>query len=83
MENILDDLFRGNIVPTEQQKFNKELTGLLTSGEKKLTELLNDRGKEILEAFIDNQAEVNEETALENFKIGFKLGMRLVIEAVS
>jgi len=82
MNNTLDDLFLGNLSPTDQQKFNKELMGKLCRSESELIELLNDKEKELFDSFVKTQLELNAETALENFKHGFKLGCCFIIEAL-
>ena len=82
MINVLDDLFFGNISPIEQQKFNRALMEKIIKSEHELTLLLNDKEKELFDSFINSQLELNAETALENFKHGFKLGCRIMIEVL-
>ena len=86
MRNTLEDLYYGNITPGAQQiSPNSELqraTDRVTRFESQLTELLDEGGKTILEKLIESQHEVDSITALENFILGFRLGVRLMAESM-
>ena len=86
MRNTLEDLYYGNITPGAQQiSPNSELqraTDRVARFESQLTELLDEGGKTILEKLIESQHEIDNITALENFILGFRLGVRLMAESM-
>lgn len=45
-------------------------------------ELLNEEGQQILTRLTRSQQEIDSRTALENFILGFRLGVRLVVECM-
>jgi hypothetical protein len=47
-----------------------------------LTELLNEEGRHILTRLTRSQQEIDSRTALENFILGFRLGIRLMAECM-
>ena len=50
--------------------------------EEQLTELLNEEGRHILTRLTRSQQEIDSRTALENFILGFRLGIRLMAECM-
>lgn len=84
MRKTLENLYYGNIAPSEQQfRRSTEYDAAMktVSGcEEKLMHLLRDDEKELLTKLASAQLTVNGITALENFVLGFRLGMRLGIE---
>ena len=86
MRNILEDLYYGNITPGAQQMApNSELkraVDRVTRFESQLTERLDEDGQTILAKLIESKDEVESITALENFILGFRLGVRLVAESM-
>ena len=66
MENILEELWYGNIIPWEQFNRNdretKELMSLLTQNRDRLTEGLTEAQKELLEKYDDCQNELSAKT---------------------
>ena len=86
MRNTLEDLYYGNITPGAQQIVpNSELkraTDRVARFESQLTEQLDEDGKTILAKLIESQHEIDSITALENFILGFRLGVRLVAESM-
>ena len=86
MRNTLEDLYYGNITPgTQQIAPNSELkraTDRVSRFESQLTERLDGDGQTILAKLIESKDEVESITALENFILGFRLGIRLMAESM-
>ncbi len=86
MRKTLEDLYYGNITPNEQDMApNSELkraTDRVARFENQLTEQLNEAGQAILEKLIESQHEIDDITALENFILGFRLGVRMMAECM-
>ena len=86
MRNTLENLYFGKITPNEQ-----DITpGLVLADamnraeqcEEKLTALLEGKEKNLLLQLLNAENEIGSTLALENFILGFRLGMRLAIEAL-
>lgn len=86
MRSTLEDLFYGNIVPNERQVTPKsELQRMMKRAdecERELTELLNEKDRHALTVLTNARQEINSITAIENFIIGFRLGVRLIMECI-
>ncbi len=86
MRRILEDFYLGNIVPYDKRMAaNSELRRLVkrvSDRETQLTERLNEEEQKLLNALIDAQHEIDRITALENFILGFRLGVRLMAECM-
>ncbi len=50
--------------------------------EKQLEEILDEPGQTILTRLVRSQQEIDSITALENFILGFRLGMRMMAECM-
>ena len=86
MRNTLEDLYYGNITPGKQQitpdSELRRATDRVTRFESQLTERLDEDGQTILAKLIESQDEVESVTALENFILGFRLGIRIMAECM-
>ena len=86
MRKTLEDLYYGNITPNEQQMTPgselKRAVDRVTNYEKQLMKQLGETEQEILTKFIQSQHEIDSITALENFILGFRLGVRLMAECM-
>ena len=86
MRNTLEDLYYGNITPGEQQMAPdselKKAVDRVARYESQLTEQLGEDGQTILTKLIRSQHEIESITALENFILGFRLGVRLIAESM-
>ena len=86
MRNTLEDLYYGNITPGEQQMAPdselKKAVDRVARYESQLTEQLSEDGQTILTKLIRSQHEIESITALENFILGFRLGVRLIAESM-
>ena len=86
MRKTLEDLYFGNITPNEQKMTPdselKKVVDRVVHYENQLTELLDEDGQMILTKLIRSQHEINSITALENFILGFRLGVRIMAECM-
>ena len=86
MRNTLEDLYYGNITPGTQQitpsSELKRATDRVARFESQLTERLDEAGQAILAKLMESKDEVESITALENFILGFRLGVRLMAESM-
>ena len=86
MQNVLEDLFFGEIQPNvrgdnENPRYKKAVQ-TLDENEEILTKLLMGKEKKLFLDLVNAQSDVNGITAVENFVSGFKLGARIIVEAV-
>ena len=86
MRKTLEELFYGNLTPNEQQiPPASPLQQAMDQAEKyeeKLTSLLEGEEKTMLLRLLNAENEIGSTLALENFILGFRLGMRLAIESL-
>ena len=87
MKAFLDDLYYGNINPNDQEfqrgtAYAKALQ-IVSASEEQLNELLLGKEKELLLQFVDAQAEIDGITAVEKFKLGFRMGARFMMEILT
>ncbi len=84
--DILEELWYGNITPTEYSRIEnndnyKEALRLVNQNQERLKATLNDEQKELLEKLLSASEEFANLIELDCFKVGFKLGSILTIEA--
>ena len=86
MRSIIEELYYGNIEPVDRDIVRggtySHLLQLLTRNEETLTETLTQAQQETFVKFKDCASELNDANELSAFTIGFKLGMRLAVEAM-
>ena len=86
MRKILEEFYFGNITPNEQQMVPdselKQAADRAARYESQLMELLGESEQSILEKLIRSQHEIDSITALENFILGFRLGVRMMAECM-
>ena len=86
MRKTLEDFYYGNLTPCDQQMAPdsemKRAVDRVSKCEEQLTELLNEEGRHILTRLTRSQQEIDSRTALENFILGFRLGIRLMAECM-
>ena len=86
MRKTLEDLYYGNITPNEQRMTPgsemEKAVARAASCEKQLIEQLGETEQTILTKLIRSQHEINGITAIENFILGFRLGVRLMAECM-
>ena len=87
MQSIIEELYYGNVLPFERRTPKggeySHIMKLLTRNEEDLLKTLTEAQKEIFEKFKANISELNGIDEETNFAIGFKLGVRLVAEAMT
>lgn len=85
MESIIEELYYGNITPSERSYRRTgeyaHILQLVTRNEEKLTETLTEAQKETFEKFKDSTSDISSMTEVTAFTLGFKLGLRLTAEA--
>ena len=86
MRDTLEDLYYGNITPCDKRiKSGTTLQQTLAESERleeQLDAKLDDAGKALLRRLSDAENEAASTIALENFILGFRLGMRLAVEGL-
>lgn len=86
MRNIIEELYYGNITPSDRDIVKggtySPLLHLLTRNEDDLTQILTPAQQEVFEKFKDCASELNDANEVTSFTVGFKLGMRLALEAM-
>ena len=87
MDKTIGELWHGNIVPQSDSRNNssemKQLMEYMARHHDDLTKTLNDEQKEIFEKFVDCWSEYTSLAEKAIFTYAFKLGARLVYEALS
>ena len=86
MRNIIKELYYGNICPMDRKIVKggeySHLLHLLTRNEDNLTETLTQAQQETFGKYKDCASEINEANEVASFTVGFKLGIRLAVEAM-
>ena len=86
MRDTLEDLYYGNITPCDKRiKSGTPLQWVLDEAEQceeRLAAKLDDEGKALLHRMTDAENEAGSPIALENFILGFRLGVRMILEAL-
>jgi hypothetical protein len=87
MKGIIEELWRGNVIPGEDSRTNskemKELLGYMARHHEDLEKSFSDEQKEIFEKFHNcwtEYASLSEEAV---FAYAFKLGVQLMIETLT
>ena len=83
---ILEELWYGNVTPGERSvKKGSHAWNpgrLILQNEEELTPLLSEKAKEVLEKQRDNQSELNDLNECSALVCGFRLGARIMLEAL-
>lgn len=86
MKSIIEELWYGNVVSIDDiaapNPDERELVALMDCNRNKLLEKLTDDEKELLEKYEEVVKELHLYDSKQAFEYGFKLGVRIVIEAV-
>ena len=86
MRRTLEDFYYGNITPNAQDMApNSELkraADRVVRFENQLTEQLDEAGQTVLAKLIESQHKIDSITALENFILDFRLGVRMMAECM-
>ena len=86
IQETLEDLYYGNITPYDRQICSStSLRNAMDQShkyEEQLTKLLEGEAHSLLLRLINAENEIGSTLALENFILGFRLGTRLILEAL-
>ena len=86
MRSIIEELYYGNISPTDRDIIRggsySHILNLVTRNEDELVQTLTQAQQETFEKFKDCASELNDANEMTSFTLGFKLGMRLALEAM-
>ena len=84
MSNFIEELFYNNIDPQARMVRNgsnlQKQLGLLSDYEEQLTRTLKDDERKMVLAFVNAVSEVQAESQLDSFMVGFRLGARFVFD---
>ena len=82
----LENLYYGNISPTDRDIIKggayAHMLNLVTRNEDELMQTLTQAQQETFEKFKDCASELGDKNEMMSFVLGFKLGMRLALEAM-
>lgn len=86
MRSIIEELYYGNISPSDRDIIKggtySHILNLLTRNEDALVQTLTQAQQETFNKFKDCTSELNDKNEATSFILGFKLGMRLAVEAM-
>ena len=86
MRSIIEELYYGNISPTDRDIIRggsySHILNLVTRNEDELVQTLTQAQQETFEKFKDCASELGDQNETMSFVLGFKLGMRLAVEAI-
>lgn len=86
MRSIIEELYYGNISPSDRDIVKggtySHILNLLTRNEDALVQTLTQAQQETFGKFKDCASELNDANEVTAFTVGFKLGMRLAVEAM-
>ena len=84
MANFIEELFYNNINPQARMVRNgsdlQKQLGLLSDYEEQLTRTLKDDERKLFLAFTNTASEVQAESQLDSFTVGFRLGASFVFD---
>lgn len=86
MRSFIEELYYGNINPSDRDIIRggtySHILNLLTRNEDDLVQTLTQAQQDIFEKFKDCTSELSDKNEITSFVLGFKLGMRLTVEAM-
>ena len=86
MRSIIEELYYGNISPTDRDIIKggayAHILNLVTRNEDELMQTLTQAQQETFEKFKDCASELGDKNEMMSFVLGFKMGMRLALEAM-
>ena len=85
--NFIEELYYGNIKPNARNSVMsaryEQATEITLKMQEKLKEALAEPERTMLERLIEADDEIIEETGMTDFKLGFSLGVRIMIDCLS
>ena len=86
MRKTLEDFYYGNIIPHEQKMAAssglRRAANKIAECEQRLMEQLNEPQQTLLAELVSAQQKIDSISVLENFILGFRLGVRMMIECM-
>ena len=86
MRSIIEELYYGNIAPSDRDVVKggeyAHLLHLLSRNSTELEDTMMEAQKEVFERYNDCYAEISDANEVTAFTIGFKIGLRLAVEAM-
>ena len=86
MRSIIEELYYGNISPMDRDIVRggaySHILNLVTRNEDELVQTLTQAQQEMFEKFKDCASDLGDKNEMMSFVLGFKLGMRLALEAI-
>ena len=86
MRKTLEDFYYGNHVPSAQEMAPdselRRMTGKAADCQDQLMERLGEPEQKLLDELIEPQFTIDSITAEENFILGFRLGIRMMLECM-
>jgi len=86
MRKVLEDFYYGNITPSEKEmrpgSKMQRAVNVAAQCESQLAEGLDEVKQALLARLVKAQHEIDSITAVENFILGFRLGVRLMAECM-
>ena len=84
--NFIEELYYGNINPNEKRykkttPYDKELI-IFTANENKLREALSGEQLKLFNELVNASDEISATSGVENFKIGFRLGVKMMCDSL-
>ena len=87
MKKILEDFYNGHISPVDKGCLNNpqllRFMNIIADNEEILLDILEGESKELFVALSEAYTEMDSMIALEKYTDGFRMGMRLAVEALS
>ena len=87
MRSIIEELYYSNITPSDRDMVKggecANLLHLLSRNSTELEDTLTEAQKEVFEKYNDCYAEISDANEAMAFTLGFKIGLRLAVEAMS
>lgn len=86
MRSIIEELYYGNIVPTDRDVVKggecAHLLHRLSRNSRELEDTLTEAQKEVFKKYNDCYAEIGDANEVAAFTLGFKIGLRLALESM-
>ncbi|MFR7989211.1 MAG: DUF6809 family protein [Anaerovoracaceae bacterium] len=86
MRSIIEEIYYGNISPSDRDIIRggtySHILNLVTRNDDELVQMLTQAQQETFDKFKDCVSELGDKNEMVSFVLGFKLGMRLALEAM-
>ena len=86
MRSIIEEIYYGNISPSDRDIIRggtySHILNLVTRNDDELVQMLPQAQQETFDKFKDCVSELGDKNEMVSFVLGFKLGMRLALEAM-